>query len=172
MMRKGIALAGGLLVLVLVNYGIYGRERLLRDGRIVLLELSPVDPRSLMQGDYMRLNFSVADDAVRRAPPRADGRIVVALDVRGVGHFRRFDRTGRVAPDEVALRYRLRARQMRFATNAFFFEEGQASAFSSARFGEFRVDGNGDMILTRLRGPRLEALPIASGRAAAKSLTE
>lgn len=166
-MRKGIALAAGMFVLVLVNYGIYGRERLLRDGRVVLLELRPVDPRSLMQGDYMRLNFAVADDAARRASPPADGRIIVHLDKRQVGRFRRLDRSGRLASDELALRYRLRAGQIRFATNAFFFEEGQAAAFAAARFGEFRVGENGDMILTRLRGPNLEALPHAPARAAA-----
>ncbi|XOT97907.1 GDYXXLXY domain-containing protein, partial [Alcaligenes pakistanensis] len=29
-------------------------------GQTVLLELAPVDPRSLMQGDYMSLNFALS----------------------------------------------------------------------------------------------------------------
>ena len=54
--RKAIALIAGLAVLALVNLGIYQREQLLTRGQIVLLDLAPVDPRSLMQGDYMRLD--------------------------------------------------------------------------------------------------------------------
>src|SRR4051812_4355775 len=125
-MRKAIALAAGLAVLAFVNFGIYQRERLLTDGRIVLLQLRPVDPRSLMQGDYMRLAFAVADEAFLDRTDRADGRIVVALDARQVGHFRRFADARPLAPDEVALRYRMRRGQPNLATNGYFFEEGQA----------------------------------------------
>jgi uncharacterized membrane-anchored protein len=158
-MRKAVALIAGLLILLLVNQGIYGRERLLTNGRIVLLELSPVDPRSLMQGDYMRLNFDVADRAFPAGQTQlADGHLVVAVDRRGVGQFRRRANAGPLAPDEIALRYRVRGGQARFATNAFFFEEGQAKAFENARFGEFRVGSDGEMILTGLRGSRLEPL--------------
>jgi len=41
-------------------------ERILSDGRVLLLELAPVDPRSLMQGDYMALQFAAVDD-IRKA---------------------------------------------------------------------------------------------------------
>lgn len=158
-MRKAVVFASAMLILLLVNYGIYGRERLLTEGRVVLLELSPVDPRSLVQGDYMRLNFAVADQAFPGGRTQlADGHLVVALDSRGVGQFRRLADTSPLAPNEVALRYRVRSGQANFATNAFFFEEGQAKAFENARFGEFRVGSDGEMILTGLRGPRLEPL--------------
>ena len=63
-MRKAVALIAGLAVLAFVNFGIYGRERLLTEGQVVLLRMAPVDPRSLMQGDYMRLNFEAADAAL------------------------------------------------------------------------------------------------------------
>jgi len=158
-MRKAVALAAGLLVLLLVNYGIYRRERLLTKGRVVFLALSPVDPRSLMQGDYMRLSFAAADHAFsRERTPPADGHLVVALDRQGVGRFRRLADTAPLQPNEVALRYRIRRGQANLATNAFFFEEGQAKAFANARFGEFRVSRDGEMILTGLRGPHLEPL--------------
>ena len=50
-MRKGIVVLAGLALLVGVNVTILSRERLIDDGTIVLLELAPVDPRSMMQGD-------------------------------------------------------------------------------------------------------------------------
>ena len=65
---------------------------------------------------------------------------------------------GPLAPGEIALRYRVRGGQPNFATNAFFFEEGQAAAYAGAAFGEFRVGENGEMILTGLRNARFEAL--------------
>lgn len=165
-MRKAIALAAGLAVLAFVNIGIYQREALVTQGRVVLLKLSPIDPRSLMQGDYMRLNFEAADQAFpfqsRRS--RADGHVVVALDGRGVGHFRRLADGRPLAPGEVALRYRIRGGRPRFATDSYFFEEGQASAYAEAAYGEFRVGGDGEMILTGLRDARLR--PLAGGAAA------
>ncbi|MGL5293385.1 MAG: GDYXXLXY domain-containing protein, partial [Aeromonas sp.] len=46
----------GLAILVAINIAVWHHERALSQGEVVLLELAPVDPRSLMQGDYMRLN--------------------------------------------------------------------------------------------------------------------
>ena len=159
-MRKAVALLAGLAILAFVNFGIHQRELLLTDGRIVLLELAPVDPRSLMQGDYMQLNFAAADRAFpgRSRTERTDGHIVVALDARGVGQFRRFADGRPLSPSEIALRYRVRNGQPNFATNAYFFEEGQAKLYANARYGEFRVGSDGEMILTGLRGARLEPL--------------
>ncbi|HYJ81468.1 MAG TPA: GDYXXLXY domain-containing protein [Allosphingosinicella sp.] len=168
-MRKAAAILAGLALLAFVNFGIYQRERLLTDGRIVLLKLSPVDPRSLMQGDYMRLNFEAADQAFpwQRRRSLADGRMVVALDSQGVGHFRRFADARPLARDEIALRYRIRGGEPLFATDAYFFEEGQAQAYAAAAYGEFRVGADGDMILTGLRDARLRAL--RAGRPAGRS---
>lgn len=165
-MRRALILLAGLAVLGFVNFGIYQRERLLTEGRIVLLKLSPVDPRSLMQGDYMRLNFEAADQAFpwQRRGNLADGHVVVAMDGRGVGHFRRLADARPLAPGEVALRYRIRGGRPAFATDAYFFEEGQADALATAAYGEFRVGADGEMILTRLRDDRLRALGAESRR--------
>jgi uncharacterized membrane-anchored protein len=159
-MRKAVALLAGLALLAFVNFGIFQRERLLTEGQIVLLRLSPVDPRSLMQGDYMRLNFEAADLAFPWQSRKSldDGRIVVALDGRRVGHFRRFADGRPLAAGEIALRYRVRAGQPNLATNAYFFEEGQGQAFVDAAYGEFRVGADGEMILTGLRDARFRAL--------------
>jgi uncharacterized membrane-anchored protein len=126
----------------------------------VLLELAPVDPRSLMQGDYMALRFEVADDAFGRGPREdaRNGRIVVRLDERGVASFVRRDEGEPLAAGEVLLRYRIRDRQVKFATNAFFFQEGHAQHYAGARYGEFRVSPSGELLLTHLRGENLERL--------------
>ncbi len=159
-MRKVLAILAGIALLAFVNFGIYQRERLLTDGRVVLLKLSPVDPRSLMQGDYMRLNFEAADQAFpwQDRKKLADGRIVVGVDRQNVGHLRRFADARPLAADEIARRYRVRGGQPNFATNAYFFEEGQAQAYAGAAYGEFRVGEDGEMILTRLRDAHFRVL--------------
>jgi uncharacterized membrane-anchored protein len=166
-MRKAIALFTALLVLAIVNFSIYQREQLLTHGRVVLLELAPVDPRSLMQGDYMALRFQIADDAFRGRPLKdlKNGRIVAALDVRGVATFKGFDGTNPSNGNDVLLRYRIRNEQPKFATNAFFFQEGHAEYYQHARYGEFRVAPDGEMILTELRDADLALLraPLRSG---------
>lgn len=172
-MRSAIALLACVLSLLAVNVGIAQREKLLASGRVVYLELAPVDPRSLMQGDYMALRFRVANDArplldtVDRGAQifgtqgnlaSRDGHLVVTLDARSIGQFARLDNGEPLASNEARLRYRVRAGELRFATNAFYFQEGFASFYQNAKFGELRVAENGDLLLTSLRGPNLEVL--------------
>jgi uncharacterized membrane-anchored protein len=157
-MRNAILLATAVLVLVLVNVGIRQREELITSGRMVLLELAPVDPRSLMQGDYMALRFQVANAAFPRGGEGVeDGRIVLAVDPCNVGTFRRFD-SGSLAADEVLLRYRIRNDQPKFATNAFFFQEQHGKYYQAAKYGEFRIDAKGEALLVALRGAELQVL--------------
>src|SRR5512147_254323 len=158
-MRKAIMLAAVAALLIVANVTIAQRESLLKEGKVVLLELAPVDPRSLMQGDYMALRFKAANEAFgarrdqRTAP--SDGRIVLSLDERGVATFKRLDDGSPLAANEVAMRYRIRNERPKFATNAFFFQEGHAMDYAKARYGEFRVAGSGECILTGLRDENL-----------------
>ena len=45
-----------------------------------------------------------------------------------------------------------------FATNAFFFEEGTGQAYEEARFGQFRVNEKGEVLLAGLLDERLELI--------------
>ena len=156
MRRLGI-LFPGIAVLALVNYSIYQKEQLLANGRVVFLELAPVDPRSLMQGDYMALRFAL-QNAVLSSGNLRDGHIVVGLDTRGVATFRRIDDTTPLAADELKLFYRVREKDVKLGTNAFFFQEGDASHYSGARYGEARIDNDGQLLLTGLRDESLRKL--------------
>ena len=68
-------------IVVLLNLQIAGKERILRDGTIVLLRLAPVDPRSLLQGDYMALRYAMTSEvaSAARAAGISDGTIVISL---------------------------------------------------------------------------------------------
>jgi len=157
-MRNLVLVLTAIAILLLANYSIYGREQILASGRPVLLELAPVDPRSLMQGDYLALRFRL-DEAFRAEKPKGlhDGTLVLALDPRGVATFRRFG-TSVQGSDEVLLRYRIRNDKPKFASNAFFFQEKQGHLYDGARYGEFRVAADGEALLVALRGAELQLL--------------
>ena len=150
-MRKAFILPGLLLVLALPNWGIFEKERLLSNGDVVLLELAPVDPRSLIQGDYMRLEYAVTRSMEGQQNWPRDGAIVVTLDTNGIASFVRRDDGRPLAPGEHLLRYRKRDLRVRVGSNAFFFEEGSASKYQRARYGELRVARDGNSVLVGLR---------------------
>ena len=109
----------------------------------------------------MALAYRIGEQARRQLRARGeahDGHIVVMLDERRVARFVRLHDGGKLQPGEILLRYRLRGDSMKFATNAFFFEEGQAKRYEAARYGEFRVAPDGELLLQALRGADGERL--------------
>ncbi|CAG1021567.1 hypothetical protein DOJK_01082 [Patescibacteria group bacterium] len=159
-MRKIIIIVTGVLILLAVNFTIYQRQELRNNGRIIYLELVPVDPRSLMQGDYMALNYKIANDAFGfgRISEGKDGYLIAELNEKNIASFKRLDNKESLAKNEILLRYRVREERVKFATNAYFFEEGQAEKFEKAKYGEFRVSDNGELLLMQLRDKDLAVL--------------
>ena len=153
--RNGMVVAG-LLVLGLVNHAIYEKERQLHDGVRVLLPLAPVDPRSLMQGDYMRLRYELERELMQSLPRDArqtdDGFLLVRLDDHGVASLQQRvpEQPEALPAGMLALQYRVRHGQLKLASNAFFFEEGKGPVYQPARFGEFRLNEAGGLLLTGL----------------------
>lgn len=169
-MAKKIALVAMIFILGIVNWSIIGKETHLAEGRIVYLELAPVDPRSLMQGDYMALRFGMANEihkalpkvderrGWRQAVDASDGYVVVGLDARQVGSFRGLYKNQALSEDELRMRFRVRDGEVKFATNAFFFQEGHAKYYEPAKYGEFRVDEKGELLLVAMYDKDLKRL--------------
>ena len=153
----GVVLGALAVLLLAVNVTIYQRENLLSEGQTVMLALAPVDPRSLMQGDYMALRFEVARQVGKTEA--TDGYVVVKRDARNVATFNRVYRDGEtMAVDESRIHYRLRRNDVRIVTNAYFFQEGTAAAYATARFGELRVADNGVALLVAMRDKDLKVV--------------
>lgn len=161
-MRKWWVIASTVAVLVVVNASIALKEHHLATGAVVYLELAPVDPRSLMQGDYMALNYTVQNEIRRnRKDARANenGAVIVRLDDDRVAHYARLDDGSHaLADNEMRIQYRVRENRVTFATNAFFFREGTAQHYEPARYGRFRVNDSGAPLLVSLHDESLNEL--------------
>lgn len=150
----GVVIAGLVLVLGVVNYDIWQKQRVVESGQRILLELRPVDPRSLIQGDFMLLRYAEAvfpGARARETMPRT-GAIVLALDDADIATFVRYDDGSALADNEVRLQYRLMPARgdLKLGAESFFFEEGQAEVYEGARYGVLRVDDNGASVLVGL----------------------
>ena len=169
-MRVKLAIFGLLLSLGLVNWSILLKEQHLAEGEIVYLQLAPIDPRSLMQGDYMALRFQLANQVYEALPKTKqskrwrqevvvdDGFVVVHLDERRVATFKSIDNQQGLAKDDMLLRFRVRNGAVKFATNAYFFQEGHGQYYQAAKFGQFRVDQKGELLLVALFDQDLKRL--------------
>jgi uncharacterized membrane-anchored protein len=158
---RGALGAAFALVTVVTLLAVRDNERVLTDGRVVLAELAPVDPRSLMQGDYMALRYAVDNELAAslpgdEAPPPAYAQL--ELDEAGRAHFAGTGDRLPAAAQQVAMKLRRRDGGYSIGPNAFFFQEGTAAAFAGARWGEFRVDAGGKALLTHLRDEQLQRL--------------
>lgn len=158
--RLGILLSA-VAVLAAANAGIWQKETLIAQGRPVFIELGPVDPRSLMQGDYMRIAFRLPPDLLQPLELRRDTtrpRIVGQIDARGMVELKRLDQGQPLASNEIAIELTRRGNGWTVVTDAWYFKEGEAERWARARYGEFRVDANGRALLVGMRGPALEPL--------------
>jgi uncharacterized membrane-anchored protein len=158
--RIGIAVCA-LAVLGVANVGIWQKETLIAEGRPVFVEMAPVDPRSLMQGDYMRLAFRLPRalmETMQPMPGATRPHAVGKIDAQGILTLERLDDGRPIAPDELAIELTPKNNGWALATDAWYFKEGEAARWSRAKYGEFRVDAAGRALLVGLRGPALEAL--------------
>ncbi len=143
------------LVLGVINLAIWQKENLIADGVPVSLALAPVDPRSLMQGDYMALDWAVARDLAQRYELESlphSGLLVL----RRVGQSMRADLVrlddGKpLAVGEFKLAYKIRGGRVRIVTDAFYFQEGQGQVFERARYGDVRVNQKGQAMLVGMQ---------------------
>ncbi len=178
-MQKIIAIITLIIALSLINYSIYKKEQLLENGKIVFLKLAPVDPRSLMQGDFMALRFELAGQIQVELKENklftdnfdnnksTDGLVYVQLDKKDVASFVSIASTkentqtsanGDNLDKVTALQFRVRKGQVKFATNAYFFEEGTGKTLQPAKYGKFRVSFDGELLLVTLHDENLKEL--------------
>lgn len=153
--RQLALLLSGLAILAGINATVWRYERAMSSGEVVLLRLAPVDPRSLMQGDYMRLNYEIARELTSRdaraTQDKGSNTLVIRLDAHQVATLVADGKPDRLASDERLLQVHQSERQWQIGPDAYFFEEGTGGQYEAARYGEFRLQADGKTLLVGLR---------------------
>ena len=152
---------GAIATFGVINVGIWQKEDIIAHGRPVFIKLAPIDPRSLMQGDYMALNFEMPaalQQALAVESKLEHQEAIATIDARGIATVTRLASTG--APTAGEIRIELIPKNGRWivVTDAWFFKEGDSARWSKARYGEFRVKPNGQALLVGMADENLQVL--------------
>lgn len=143
-------MANLLIVLFFFNGSIVKKETLLSDGQLLLLELAPVDPRSLIQGDYMRLNYGISSnqnvDSISKR-----GYCVVKLDSIGVAKKVRIQSAQTpINTGEYLIEYTAGKWGINIGAESYFFQEGSSEKYEKAKYGGVKIDNAGNSLLIGL----------------------
>ena len=158
-MHKIIVLLTLVIILTSINGLIYQKQQVLAEGTTILLQLMPLDPRSLMQGDYMHLQYKMARDIELSSMEDHRGKLVVTLDQQQRATFKRlYQQKIPLQPNEHLLVFHRRGTQIYIGAETFFFQEGLARQYDKARYGELKVDKTGKSVLVGLRDEQLKPL--------------
>jgi uncharacterized membrane-anchored protein len=149
--KKIIFIINLLLFFAVFNWMIIEKEDTIKNGTLVLLDLYPLDPRSLMQGDYMGLRYEMTRSWNREGAVASRGYCIVKKGEKHIASYERLQQTNAdLAEDEVAIKYYGSSGTVKIGAESFLFEEGQASTYEKAKYGGLRVAGNGSAVLVGL----------------------
>ena len=146
-----IIIANLLIFVCYFSYSILNKESILNNGNIVLLKLAPVDPRSLLQGDYMDLRDAIADtlwEENNKSKLNKKGYYVVELDSNKVAKYTKVLKDNeQVESNQFILPYHYSGYRFNLGAESFFFQEGKAKIYEKAEYGGLNVDKYGNTIL-------------------------
>ena len=168
--KAPIGLVGVFLIALLgaVNYKVQQFEDVLATGKPVVLKIAPADPRSLMQGDYMVLNYAILSDLQQSqfssesnettgidelSPSGKKAYILVHLDQNHVATF--CEEQSEIPTDfkhctpNVYLPIRYKGWLPELPSQDYFFAEGKGEYYAQSEYAEYRFK-DGILLLARL----------------------
>lgn len=166
-MKKSYPVVFSIITILILGIIIAKNQWHLQHSRSIYIALAPVDPRSLIQGDYMILNYKLGFLDHLYEEKTTQKFIFNQLHVPA---YVQLDNQNRVIattfqastfPNTQKLILKNpnnNLEQLYPATNSFLFAEGLAQCYDQAKFAEFKVDQNGKAILASLRDEDLSAL--------------
>ena len=177
--KAPIGLVGVFLIALLgaVNYKVQQFEDVLATGKPVVLKIAPADPRSLMQGDYMVLNYAILSDLQQSqfssesnettgidelSPSGKKAYILVHLDKNHVATL--CEAQSEIPTDfkhctpNVYLPIRYKGGWLpKLPSQDYFFAEGKGEHYAQAEYAEYRFK-DGILLLARLLDKDLKGL--------------
>ena len=159
-----------------VNYKVQQFEDVLATGKPVVLKIAPADPRSLMQGDYMVLNYAILSEFQQiqfssesnettgideLSPSGKKAYILVHLDKNHVATL--CEAQSEIPTDfkhctpNVYLPIRYKGWSPELPSQDYFFAEGKGEYYAQSEYAEYRFK-DGILLLARLLDKDLKGL--------------
>lgn len=165
-MRKYIPLIIACITLMALSALIVRYENQLATGTVMYAKLAPADPRSLIQGDYMRLGYEMigindVDMGAIDDPDHGKRRQAwVALD-----DAKRIVSADWQASDTHATPLWLKFQHWQWhpAADSFMFAEGLGECYGQASYAKLSVGDDGQAMLVDLVDEHLKALNCQDG---------
>ena len=161
MLKKISILAFFILVLSGLNYAVYDKNDIKKNGEIVYLKLRPVDPRSLMQGDYMALAYDLELKIEKSQEKNQKKYMVIELDKNHVAQYVKVINNINqdiILANQKIIKLNFEYNLPQIKPNAFFFQEGQGMIYEKAKYGIFKFKGSDTYILDGLADESLKRL--------------
>ncbi|MBN3859795.1 GDYXXLXY protein [Neisseriaceae bacterium PsAf] len=162
-MRKYLPFIFAFISLVVIYSNVFLKENILNQGTSIYVELEPVDPRSLIQGDYMRLGYqlNIQDSQnISKQKKFYKKTLKIVLDDK---HVVKESFIGYSLPLQENERL-LKTKSSQFGENlypvseSFLFAEGLEYCYNQAKFAQLKVDKKGNAVLESLTDKNLNDL--------------
>jgi uncharacterized membrane-anchored protein len=151
MTQTRILLAGALITLLFINALIINKEIDLANSIEVKIPLAPVDPRSLMQGDYMRLHYKIDRSIVGE---HKEGQLIVTLDSDGFAKKFELYNNEILENNQHLLNFSAKKyRDLHIASESFLFEEDRGDYYAKATHAILNLTPSGTTLLKDLYVP-------------------
>lgn len=137
-------------ILLFMNVQIFQKEAIKTNGETIYFELVPVDPRAFMLGDYMALNFK---HNLRNHSDENIQMFIVTLDDRNIVIDAKYYKGETLIKNQ-----RLFKIQDKLRPDRFYFQEGHADAYATAKYGAFRYISHDQFLLNDMMDNNLQAI--------------
>ncbi|MCI5724770.1 GDYXXLXY domain-containing protein [Fusobacterium sp.] len=144
-MKTTLIIFNFILLLVLTSFSAF-KEESYKKGDYFYLKLAPVDPRSLIQGDYMILNYEIVDELWARLNNTKNnmkvGYIVAKIDENKVAHF--IDVVDKPFDDKnlIFIKFKSNSYNIKINADSFLFQEGEAKTYENAKYSKVVIVNN------------------------------
>lgn len=155
-MLKKISILTLIVILAAFNFSIYQKELIKKSDDTVLLELRPLDPRSIMQGDYMRLGYKIEPRQPNQ--DKTVGYIVIEKGEHNIASFVDFYNGQALTANQKLIKYYPSHNFIEIHPNSFMFQEGKAELYEQAKYALFKYNGSKDYLLDSLLTEKFEKI--------------
>ena len=154
--KKILLIINIVILFVVTGFSANKEEGYKKSNSYFYLELAPVDPRSLLQGDYMTLNYDITDkaqeiifngiydskDENNKFLDMRKGYIVVSLDENKVAKFVKLSKEKTDEKDLLFIAFKSDGFNVNINANSYLFQEGTGDKYEDARYSKVVLVGD------------------------------